>query len=148
MSLFGVPPEWYWMKDGVYLPKDRLPPAAYLGKTSFQEICCFFHVSPYNSLTETPEDLPCGHSKVDILLEQLRFFSQQYQVPGSNVNVYNPPSKWWGFTGAENEKASRQQEYQCKWSKFHISSWRMPERAWYTSYCWCLEQAKGECGCG
>ena len=63
-------------------------------------------------------------------------------------NVYNPPSTWWGFTGTENEKASRQQEYQCKWSKFHISSWRMPERAWYTSYCWCLQPAQGGSGCG
>jgi hypothetical protein len=59
MGLIGVPPERYWMKDGVYLPKDGLPPAAYLGKTRFQEICHFFHVSPYNSPTETPEGLPC-----------------------------------------------------------------------------------------
>jgi len=57
MGLIGVPPERYWMKNGVYLPKDGLPAAAYLGKTCFQEIRCFFHVSPYNSLTETPEDL-------------------------------------------------------------------------------------------
>ena len=87
MGLIGVPPERYWMKDGVYLPKDELPPAADLGKTRFQEICCFFHVSPYNSPTETPEGLPCWHSKVDILLEQLQFFSQQYRVPGSNVII-------------------------------------------------------------
>jgi len=52
-----------------------------------QEICCFFHVSPYNSPTETPEGLPCWHSEVDILLEQLQFFLQQYQVPGSNVTI-------------------------------------------------------------
>ena len=52
MDLIGVPPERYWMKDGVYLPKDGLPPAAYLGKTRFQEIRRFFHVSPYNSPTE------------------------------------------------------------------------------------------------
>jgi hypothetical protein len=38
MGLIGVSPERYWMKDGVYLPKDGLPPAAYLGKTRFQEI--------------------------------------------------------------------------------------------------------------
>jgi len=82
------------MKDGVYLPMDGLTPAAYLGKTCFQEIRCFFHVSPYNSLTETPEDLPCWHSKVDILLEQLWVLSQRYRVPGSNVTVYNLPSKW------------------------------------------------------
>jgi len=87
MGLIGVPPERYWMKDGVYLPKDGLPPAAYLGKTRFQEIRRFFHVSPYNSPTETPEGLPCWHSEVDILLEQLRFFSQQYRVPGSNVTI-------------------------------------------------------------
>ena len=62
-------------------------------------------------------------------------------------DVYNPPSKWWGFTGTENAKASRQQEYQCKWSKFHISSWRMPERAWYTCNCWCLQPAQGGSGC-
>jgi hypothetical protein len=80
MGLIGVPPERYWMKNG-------LPPAAYLGKTRFQEIHRFFHVSPYNSPTETPEGLPCWHSEVDILLEQLRFFSQQYQVPGSNVTI-------------------------------------------------------------
>jgi len=48
MDLTGVPPERYWVKDGVYLPKDRLPPAPYLGKTCFQEIHCIFHVSPYN----------------------------------------------------------------------------------------------------
>jgi len=35
IGLIGVPPERYWMKDGVYLPKDGLPPAAYLGKTRF-----------------------------------------------------------------------------------------------------------------
>jgi len=58
MDLIGVPPERYWMKDGVYLPKDGLPPAASLGKTRFQEIHRFFHVSPYNSATETPEGLP------------------------------------------------------------------------------------------
>jgi len=87
MGLIGVPPERYCMKDGVYLPKDGLPPAAYLGKTCFQEICRFFHVSPYNSSTETAEGLPCWHSKVDILLEQLGFFCQQYRVPGSNVTI-------------------------------------------------------------
>jgi len=75
------------MKDGVYLPKDGLPPAAYLDKTCFQEIHHFFHISPYNSPTETPEGLPCWHSKVDNVLEQLLFFSQQYQVPGSNVTI-------------------------------------------------------------
>src|SRR5882757_8710868 len=63
MGLIGVPPEGYWMKDGVYLPKDGLPPAAYHGKTRFQEIRHFFHVSPYNSPTETPEGLSCWHSK-------------------------------------------------------------------------------------
>jgi len=78
MGLIGVPPERYRMKDGVHFPKDGLPPAAYLGKTHFQEIRRFFHLSPYNSPTETPEGLPCWHSKVDSLLEQLRFFLQQY----------------------------------------------------------------------
>jgi len=87
MGLIGVPPERYWMKDGVYLPKDGLPPAAYLGKTCFQEIRHFFHIVIYNSPTETPKGLQCLHSKVDILLEQLRFFSQQYRVPGSNVTI-------------------------------------------------------------
>jgi hypothetical protein len=90
MGLIGVLPERYWMKDEVYLPKDGLPPAAYLGKTRFQEIRRFFHVSPYNSPTETPEGLPCWHSKVDILLEQLRFFLQQYSGPGSNVTIDEP----------------------------------------------------------
>jgi hypothetical protein len=55
MGHIGVPPEQYWIKDGVCLPKDGLPPAAYLGKTRFQVICHFFHVSPYSSLTENPE---------------------------------------------------------------------------------------------
>jgi hypothetical protein len=64
MGLIGVPPERYWMQDGVYLPKDGLPPAAYLGKTRFQEIHRFFHVSPYNSPTETPEGLPCWLSSI------------------------------------------------------------------------------------
>jgi hypothetical protein len=59
MDLIGVLPERYWRNDGVYLPKDRLPPAAYLGKIRFQEICCFFHVFPANSPTKTPEELPC-----------------------------------------------------------------------------------------
>jgi hypothetical protein len=74
MDLIGVPPERYLIKDGVYLPKDGLPPAAYLGKACFQEIGYFFHVSPYNSPTETLEGLPHCHSKVDIVLEQLRLF--------------------------------------------------------------------------
>jgi hypothetical protein len=64
MDLIGVPSERYWMKDGVYLPKDGLPPAAYLGKTCFQEIHHFFHVSPYNSATETPDSLPCWLSPI------------------------------------------------------------------------------------
>jgi len=75
------------MKDGVYLPKDGLPPAAYLGKTCFQEIHRFFHVSPYNSPTETPEGRRCWHSEVDILLEELRLLSLQYRVTGSNVTI-------------------------------------------------------------
>jgi hypothetical protein len=73
MRLTGVPPERYWMKDGVSLPKDGLPPAAYIGKTHFQEIHHFIHVSAYNSPTETAEGLPCWNSQVDILLEQLQF---------------------------------------------------------------------------
>jgi hypothetical protein len=56
-GLIGVPPERYSMKDGVCLPKDRLSPAGYLGKTCFQEINWFLHVSPYNCPTETAEDL-------------------------------------------------------------------------------------------
>jgi len=44
-GLIGVPPERYWMKDGVYLPKNGLSPAGYLGKTWFEDINCFFHVS-------------------------------------------------------------------------------------------------------
>ena len=47
------------MKDGIYHPKDGLPPAAYLGKTCIQEIHHFFHLSPHTSPTETPEGLPC-----------------------------------------------------------------------------------------
>jgi len=53
MCLVGVPPERYLMKDGVDLPKDVLPPAAYIGKTRIQEIHHFFHISPYIS-----EDFP------------------------------------------------------------------------------------------
>jgi hypothetical protein len=87
MGLIDVPPERYWMKDGVYLPKDGLPPAAYLSKTRFQEIRRFFHISPYDYPTESPEGLPCWHSKVDVLLEQVRFFSLQYRVPSRNVTI-------------------------------------------------------------
>jgi hypothetical protein len=76
IGLIGVPPERYLIKDGVYLPKDGLPPAAYLAKTRFQEICHFFHVSTYNSPMETPEGLPCFHSEMDILLERLWFLLQ------------------------------------------------------------------------
>jgi len=148
MGLVGAPPERYWMKDGVYLPKNGLPPAAYFGKTCFQKIYCVVHVSVYTSQAETPEDLPCLHSQVDMLLEQLWVFLQQYCIPGSNVNVYNPPPKWWRFTGAEHEKASRQQEYECKCSKFYSSSCWMSDRAWYTSHCWYLQQAQSWCVCG
>jgi len=74
--LSDTPGVFQWLKYiplmGGYLPKDGLPPAAYLGKTRFQEIRHFFHVPPYNSPTETPEGLPWWHSKMDILLEQLR----------------------------------------------------------------------------
>ena len=75
------------MKDGVYLPKNGLPPAACLGNTCFKEIHCFFHISPYNSTTDTYQALPCWHSMVDILLKQLQFISQQYRVPGSNDTI-------------------------------------------------------------
>ena len=64
MGLITVPPERYRMNDGVYLPKDGLPPAAYLGKTRFQGICCFFHVSPYDSLYGTPDGLRCWLSSI------------------------------------------------------------------------------------
>jgi len=37
--------------------------------------------------TGTPEGLPYWHPKVDILLEELRFFSQKYRVPGSNLTI-------------------------------------------------------------
>jgi len=87
IGLIGVPPERFWMKYGVYLPKDGWPPAAYLRNTRFQEIRCFFHRSPYISPTVTSEGLPCWHSKVDILQEQQRLFSQQYWVPGSNITI-------------------------------------------------------------
>ena len=59
MGFIRDSPESYSMKDGVYLPNDELSPAAYLGKTCFQEIRHFFHVSQYNSPTETPESLSC-----------------------------------------------------------------------------------------
>ena len=87
MGLNGVPPERYWMKDGVSLPQDGLPPVAYLGKTRFQDIRHFFHVSTFNSPTDCPECLPCWHSKVDILLEHLQFCLQRYLVPGCNVPI-------------------------------------------------------------
>jgi len=58
MGFIGVPAERDWMKDGVYLPKEGLRPTAYLGKTRFWEICPFFHVSPFNSPTETHTGLP------------------------------------------------------------------------------------------
>jgi len=50
-------------------------------------------------------------------------------VANTDSCAYNPPFKWWGFTGAENEKLSRQQEYKCKWSNIHISSLQMQETA-------------------
>ena len=87
VNLIGVTPEWYWMKNGVFLPKDGLLPAAYLGKVCFQEICHFTYVSQYNSPIETPKGPPCSHSEVDIELEQLQFFPLQYWVPGSNVVI-------------------------------------------------------------
>jgi len=131
MGLIGVPPEKYWMKDGVYLPKDGLPPAAYLGKTRFQEIRRFFHVSPYYSPTETPEGLPCWHSKVDILLEQLWFSSQQYQVPGSNVTIDEAMILFTGrsihITNMPNKPISQGYRFFCMAEKgyvweFHPSS--------------------------
>jgi len=56
VSCIGVSLELYWIKDGVYLPKDISPPAPDFGKTYFQKICCFLYVFWYNSPTETPED--------------------------------------------------------------------------------------------
>jgi hypothetical protein len=60
MGLIGVVPERDWMKDGVYLPNDGLPPIAYLGNTHVQQIYHFFHVSPYHSLAEPLEVLSCS----------------------------------------------------------------------------------------
>jgi len=112
------------MKNGVYLPKDELPPAVYLGKTRIEEICCCFHVSPYNSPTETSEG-PCGwHSKVDILLEQLQFFSQQYRVPGSNVII---DAAMFLFTGRSihltkmpNKPISQEYKFFCMAEKGYV----------------------------
>ena len=36
MVFIEVSPEQYGMKNGVYLPKNGLPPAVYLGKTHFR----------------------------------------------------------------------------------------------------------------
>jgi hypothetical protein len=124
MGLIGGPPERYWMKDGVYLPKDALPAAAYLGKTRFQEIRRFFHMSPYNSLTETPEGLPCWHSKVDIVLEQLRFFSQQYRVPSSNVTIDEAMILFTGMSiyiaKMPNKPISQGYKFSCRAEKGYV----------------------------
>jgi len=112
------------MQNEVYLPKDELPPAVYLGKTHFQEICCFFHVSPYNSPTETSEGPSGWHSKVDILLEQLQFFSQQYRVPGSNVTI---DAAMFLFTGRSihitkmpNKPISQEYKFFCRAEKGYV----------------------------
>jgi hypothetical protein len=42
MGLIGVCPERYWMENGVSLPKDELPPAAYLRKTCFRRSTASF----------------------------------------------------------------------------------------------------------
>jgi hypothetical protein len=59
LSLIALSTEKYWIKGGVYLPNDRLPPAAYLGKTRIQQIHRILHVFPYISRTETCDSLPC-----------------------------------------------------------------------------------------
>jgi len=68
MGCIGVSPEGYWMKDGVYHPKDGLTPVAYHRKTCFQEIGHFFHVALYNFPTETPEGVPVRGSLLAVVM--------------------------------------------------------------------------------
>jgi len=61
MGLIGVPLKRYCKEDRVYLGRDGLQPGAYHAETSIYEIHCFFHVSLYKLLTDTPEGLCCWH---------------------------------------------------------------------------------------
>jgi len=76
------------MKNGVYLAKDGLPPAAYLARLPFRRSATssiVLHTIPdWDSRRPTLVAF-----RMDIQLEQLWVFSEQYRVPGSNVTIDN-----------------------------------------------------------
>jgi len=63
------------------------PICEYMGQTRFEEIKRYFHVSS----PDLPKIAPTGrrlcHSKVDLILDQLRKSSHQYRMPSTHVSL-------------------------------------------------------------
>ena len=74
----------YWRHDGL---NPAHPISEHMGQTRFEEIMRCFHVSPPDQPKETPLGRRLWHSKVDVILNQLREISQRYRVPSSHIAV-------------------------------------------------------------
>jgi hypothetical protein len=59
----------------------------YISRTRFEEIKRYFHISHLNAPKVSPTGQQLWHAKVDPLLNQLRFASQQYRIPESNITI-------------------------------------------------------------
>src|ERR1700687_3240624 len=72
----------YWRHDGL---NPTHPICEDMGQTRFEEIKRYFHVSS----TDLPKIAPTGrrlwHSKVNVILEQLRKSSQQYRMRSTYI---------------------------------------------------------------
>jgi len=73
-----------WKHDGL---NPTNPICEYMGQTQFEEIKRYFHVSP----PELPKIAPTGrrlrHSKVNVILEQLRKRLQQYRMRSTHISL-------------------------------------------------------------
>ena len=82
MGVVDIPAVKDYWKGGLYPDHGW---TSYLSATRFEEIKRYFHIS---QCSDTPEQPPhFWHHKVDPLLNQLQWASQQYRLPSTNITL-------------------------------------------------------------
>jgi hypothetical protein len=74
----------YWRHNGL---NPTHPICEYKGQTQFEEIKRYFHVSSPNLPKTAPTGRRLWHSKVDLILDQLRKSSQRYRMPSTPTSL-------------------------------------------------------------
>ena len=65
----------------------RHPPDPRLSQTRFEQIKRYYHVAALDAPTHTATGRRLWHSKVDPLLDQLRYSSQHYRMPSTHIAI-------------------------------------------------------------